>query len=298
MSNIPYSPPMGADPLFAGGVVQEDLPWRKCEYNLRGLSPAGRCPECGTPVGLSVGGDLLRFADPNWLLTLARGTSLILWGILLSIVGGIVSALLGIGLLVLAVSVVASLVMLFGAWQLTEPDPSGLGEEQYGTARKLIRIGLIAALIDTVLEQGFQLMTPSRGVVIGMVSVSLVFGLLGLIGHFAMLRYLGKLAMRIPDLQAAARARFLFWAYGGSLAAMLVFGALAFLISESAGRGAVPVFGCGMGIAALGLLIFGLMFLFLLSRLGKTFREQAALAQQVWSAPPAPPAAPPAAEPL
>lgn len=47
-----------------------------------------------------------------------------------------------------------------------------------------------------------------------------------------------------------------------------------------------------MGIIMVAMLIFGIMFLFLLSRLSKAFREQAALAQRVWSAPAGPPVAP------
>ena len=76
-------------------VVIADAPCRKCGYNVRGLSIDGRCPECGSPVGLSVMGDLLRFSDPSWVRTLRRGVTLILTGIVVYIFGTIAIVLMG-----------------------------------------------------------------------------------------------------------------------------------------------------------------------------------------------------------
>ncbi len=66
---------------YAGQFIDADVVCRCCSYNLRGLYPEGRCPECGTPVGISLQGDLLRFAEPAWVEILARGIRFILWGI-------------------------------------------------------------------------------------------------------------------------------------------------------------------------------------------------------------------------
>src|SRR3954454_11897817 len=101
----PPMPPVGAVPaaarggpaaMDAGGVVTASVPCRRCAYNLRSLSVAARCPECGAPVGVSVHGDLLRFGDPKWLQNLSAGATLVLWGIFVSlfitIVGGTLAA--------------------------------------------------------------------------------------------------------------------------------------------------------------------------------------------------------------
>src|SRR5689334_24506997 len=73
----------GAAEATAGaGVLETDVPCRKCSYNLRGLSADGRCPECGTPVGLSVQGDFLRYSDPTWLKTLWEGADFVLTGVI------------------------------------------------------------------------------------------------------------------------------------------------------------------------------------------------------------------------
>lgn len=37
-----------------GGSIATDLPCAGCRYNLRGLRPEGRCPECGLEIGQSI----------------------------------------------------------------------------------------------------------------------------------------------------------------------------------------------------------------------------------------------------
>src|ERR1700733_1253483 len=60
--------------------VMKDLPCRSCGYNLRTLSIDGICPECATPVRVSMRGDLLREADPIWLWWLNAACKLIIAG--------------------------------------------------------------------------------------------------------------------------------------------------------------------------------------------------------------------------
>lgn len=135
-------PPAAVDILDAAGVVQGDCPCRRCGYNLRGLHGNRRCPECGTAIGLSVLGDLLRFANAEWLAQLIRGVRLIFAGIVAAVFLNYVcvEALTG-GASVLAelVDSAGALILLGGAWMVTMPDPSGLGEAQYGRVRRFIR---------------------------------------------------------------------------------------------------------------------------------------------------------------
>lgn len=117
-------------PLDEQGALADDFDCKKCAYNLRGLCEDGRCPECGTPVGLSTQGDLLRFADPDWLDKVERGLRIILWMILLGILAGVVSAIFSASIKSVVrefVSFLAALGGFYGVWLMTMPDPSRIG---------------------------------------------------------------------------------------------------------------------------------------------------------------------------
>ncbi|MCC7407760.1 MAG: hypothetical protein IT442_06785 [Phycisphaeraceae bacterium] len=60
-------------PLDPDGRLDADIPCVECGYNLRAADPAGRCPECGTPIKRSVPGDLLLLADLTWLARVDSG---------------------------------------------------------------------------------------------------------------------------------------------------------------------------------------------------------------------------------
>ena len=52
-----------------------------CGYDLRSLPTEGSCPECGSRIELSLPGDLLSRSDPAWVARLARGQSLLVFGV-------------------------------------------------------------------------------------------------------------------------------------------------------------------------------------------------------------------------
>jgi hypothetical protein len=271
-------------------VVVADTPCRKCQYNLRSLSVQGLCPECGTPVGLSVLGDLLRYSDPEWLHKLRTGVNLIIAAVLFSILGAVLGAILSFRLHTTLPPVMSGLmtgVLYFlGGWFLTMPDPSGLGEDKYGTSRQIIRISLLIGIAGNLI--GFAQQTHGIPPVVRSfltLSTALI-GIISVVAQFATLNYLGKLAVRIPDDQIAARAHFLMYAFGISYGILALFGLFALLVGRMGGTsmaGPAVGLGCVAALAGVALIVFGIMYLFMLGRLGNRFKVAELLAIQTWS---------------
>ncbi len=284
----PFVPP-------AAIVVTTDTPCRRCQYDLRGLPAEGRCPECGAAVGLSTQGDLLRYCDPAWVGTLRTGVLCMLWAVAVLIVGGILGGVVAAALHNRYVSVVVqtggSLLSLVGAWLLTTPDPSGLGEDRYGTSRKLIRVTLVFGLVQQAVafaQQGGAV-PPALNLALGLLAG--IAALVSLVGTFATLVYLGKLARRIPDATLADRARLLMYGIGIP-AGVLALGLIGVSVAAAVGRGAgggpglpagIAAFGCVAGLAGIALIVFGIMYLIMLVRFGNALSQQAAFARQTWA---------------
>jgi hypothetical protein len=279
--------PLLSPAVDPSGTVVADLLCRRCQYNLRTLALAGRCPECGLSVGFSAQGDRLCFSDPAWVLAVRRGALFILAGIAVTVLG--IALTVGVtmlegegrdvsGVVASAVGLGAFVLFFVGGWLLTVPDPSGLGEDRYGTSRKVIRvtllIGAAGQLVDLV-EEGFSV-DPSLHLML-----RLVWGLAaltGLVGTFAELHYIAKLAARIPDETTVKRANFLKWALVGAIGLFFVGGFCAAALAGAVGAG------CVVFVALLGVIVLFVMYLFMLIRLARALNEQARYAMTTWAA--------------
>jgi hypothetical protein len=306
-----------ANLLDALGTISVDLACRRCGYNLRGLNHAGRCPECGTPVGLSCHGDLLRFADPTWVDKLGRGVRYVLWGILVgflaALVGAAFAGFLQTEAIGTVITIAGSLVGLYGAWLITAPDPSGIGEDKYVTDRKVVRFTLLLGLAAQLVQFLTEVLTLPAELELALVGVAMLGALGAVGGEFAKLHYFQKLALRIPDPALAGRARALRWGMAFTLGPLVLFGGLAALVAlvgnagvtTAGGPGVAPVgipsapglgrlgasalgpvmvLGCLAGVAGLAYCVVAILVLVLIYRLGKAFREQARLARATWAA--------------
>jgi hypothetical protein len=126
-----------------------DLFCNNCRYNLRGLTPDSRCPECGTPIAAALLEDPLHFADPAWLDRLRRGAALLVWPIPIFIASIIIAAAattIGADILLL----LATLLFVRGAWQLTSRDPQRPTRD--ARPRRITRAALLLLLIATPLS--------------------------------------------------------------------------------------------------------------------------------------------------
>jgi len=289
--------------LDAAGTIHLDLACRRCGYNLRGLRPEGRCPECGAAIGLSCYGDLLRFADPKWVETLARGATLVLWGTVVAVLGGLmvvgVALITGNRPLAVFLGLIGGVVALYGAWLITQPDPSGVGEDRYITDRKIVRVTLLLGLAEPAAHLLHAAVRIPFSIEVVLVIVVLLAGLCGAVGEFAKLTYFRKLALRIPNDALAKRAHALRWVVAISLGVLVFSGAIQALFGPgglirapafAGGRPQGPLLagvvfgGCIMAVALLVFVIASVLVLVLVNGLRKAFRAQARLARESWAA--------------
>ncbi|MDB5294295.1 MAG: hypothetical protein JWO31_278 [Phycisphaerales bacterium] len=79
------------------GSLPANAVCRVCGTGLGGLPGTALCPGCGTPGGRSVYGDLLRYADPEWVRRVWAGVRLQFWSLLalaLAMLGVVVWAMI------------------------------------------------------------------------------------------------------------------------------------------------------------------------------------------------------------
>jgi hypothetical protein len=264
----------------SGGRAPGDVWCRKCGYNLRAADPGGRCPECGAPVAVSARPELLRFADPAWVATLASGVRFILWG---TLVAAVVTAAglsaFGESLLGGLVSIAGGLVHFYGAWLLTTPNPSTFGRDETLTARKVVRLTLAAGLVGTFLHTILVGAPLPAFVLVGLPILDVASRGAEATGEFARFRYLAFLAARVPDERLARRARQLGAWFAGCVLAMALGGGAAALLALAIPPSALPPALPAIAVAAaagVGILLVVVMIwsLFVQHRLGKAFRAQ------------------------
>jgi hypothetical protein len=207
-----------------------------CAFNLAGLPRSGRCPECGTPIALSLaGGGIANDAD-DYVRTLRRGCSLLVVATAVrgaSIVGtfGLLGALSSLNAAAMAKApwlfdvfgVPSLLVTLWATWVFTTPHPRLALGERWWSARRVARWAMgcefAFVLVRLILAQFGVLAQFTPGMSLSGYVQSSIAGLvyLGvqvswLLGFFAILRYSGLVAARIPDdalRRGAARLQWL-----------------------------------------------------------------------------------------
>ncbi|HTW95923.1 MAG TPA: hypothetical protein VMD30_14065 [Tepidisphaeraceae bacterium] len=198
-----------------------------CHHDLLNLPLNAFCPSCGTPVRSTYRADLLRLCDPKWLGVLRMG----IYGILSATAARflvwiyICAAAAAREMLdpktICWVTLAINLLAIIGCWLLTSPDPSGMGDSQYGTSRATVRLSLLFLIGEQPFSfamtgatlNALHLQSPAMATMTEFVQVFVA--LIVAIGFIAMSHYLGKTALRLPDLKLAAFARWIFWGESG-----------------------------------------------------------------------------------
>lgn len=204
----------------------------KCAYELTGLPMSGSCPECGTPVEASLRGFVLEYAHPDYLKKLKSGLEYVLNGILCSVVLIVLAAAVPFLLASLrspsmsafqmisqGLQFLVTMIILFGYFKYTEPDPSYTGFEKPNSARTVLRIAIAvqAGCVAVQLLLTAVLLNTGGAGMTSLFSILLLGGL-GLVSlaasatqYFAAIRYTRWLASRVPDDYVVRRTKTYMW---------------------------------------------------------------------------------------
>lgn len=202
MSNPPNPP----DPT----LLETDLPCVSCDYNLRGLPPDGRCPECATPVAVSLQGNWLRFANRRWLRKNRIGVACLIWVklylcgyvaiyfLVLWRTGGSLSArhTLALDVLMFVLHPLGHAIGVAGTFLVTSAEPRLAYRPGSQGLGKAARIAAVIAFVTTHLPDAAWRIT-------GVVSLAwhacgMAAGLVCVVQYLGELVYLRRLARRIP----------------------------------------------------------------------------------------------------
>jgi hypothetical protein len=191
------------------------------------LKSTDKCPNCGINVGVSLRGPEMRYSDPAWIGRLKLGADVAFLSTLLLALGVAVIKIVSRSpdnpavdpRISSGVTLLGGLGGILAIWLLTTPDPSGIGEKSYGTARRLARwmpITILGALACLVLETIVHI--PAIEYWEEALAANL-FGIANLVGFIALLQYLSKLALRMRDARLSERcgALRLGWSLAGAL---------------------------------------------------------------------------------
>lgn len=251
----------------AQGVVVRDVPCLGCGYNLRGLSRAGKCPECGAAVGRALAGNLLSLAEPAWLRRVQRGVDVLLLAALVSFVGTLVVWWLvpRPGLFEL-VELAQGALLLLGAWWVTTPEPGGLDTTACERTRRIVRAALSIGVGGQLLSLAQLIPGLPEAVNLFLAACVLVGSLATLAGFWFTLVALGRLAQRVPDARLARRAAFVRWALVIGVVVLMVSGGVSFVPIPRQFRLLLSLAG------GLTLVVMGLAYLVLIWRLARVLR--------------------------
>lgn len=206
------------------GLVVRDVPCHNCGQNLRGLAELAKCPRCSAPVGIATRGSYLQFAQPRWLQGFADGIWWIIWGVFASPLMSLLALLFFKHQPVMQqYLVLAGLVISArGAWLLTHPDPSGVGERTYFSARRVVRIVVLVTLLVAIAQFALVLRNPSVEAFVQLAGLRITSGLLLVFCEFCKLSYIQHMALRLPEPELSRRTAFLKWAMAVSVGFLFV----------------------------------------------------------------------------
>jgi len=254
--------------VSALSVIDYDLLCRACGYNLRGLSPSGRCPECETPVAHALHGDWLRYSDPRWVAVIARGyrvqSAAVAIGLIAIIFAAASRESLGLPWLTMAIALTVGTGGLVGVWMTTAREPATADAERVFSVRRLLRMLTIGGIGLQAGSGYVSAIWPAAAL-----PVRLLAAVVMLLGILCAFRHAVNLSQRIPDEALVAETNTVMW---GLIISYGVFLGIIALALSSAGSFTTMI-ACGLSCTVIvACVIFTLWCLTLFSRYAKSMR--------------------------
>tara|TARA_R110000782_G_scaffold13976_2_gene40901 strand:- start:3384 stop:4637 length:1254 start_codon:yes stop_codon:yes gene_type:complete len=214
-------------------VITETRLCRKCEYDLKGLSVGGTCPECGEPIRaarkFNARDGQMTDAPPRFVRAVILGFALMSAGILAT-VGGLAMALFGLS--------IGPLLLLAGAgawpagvWILSRPRPERFAEQENPVLdSEKFRLGVRVAAglwagsvlliaLGVLLEAGGMTGAAKATIVLGAIA-----GLGGLVGLVPISIFVAELEFWMSDDSGG-------WQLRGAAWCMMIFGVLGVVLA-------------------------------------------------------------------
>ncbi|MEM9915414.1 MAG: hypothetical protein AAF911_10670 [Planctomycetota bacterium] len=286
-----------------------DLPCRSCGYNLFMIHSRANCPECGTAAHWSLVGDLLRFADAEWVQALAKGLAWLLVTTLLTFVLAFAVGIAAGGLaatgnsteivevFAFAIGILGTLAAAYGYWLITTPEPLPSPDLQpadsvrrwtRGLLLTTIPIALFSLALEMVSTFTADPTNPTWTTLDSIITaIDTLNSLIIIAGWFCLAVILRRLARRAPHAGMARETTIQIWSWASLLGLAFLSGVVIFALVTFTGpnapgfggpgsTGLIAALGCGGGLFALAL---GIWALVLLIRYYNLFKKHAGYAR-------------------
>jgi hypothetical protein len=190
--NSPQNP--YATPDVAADTASTDhVECLRCGYGPIRLGADKQCPNCDASVTAEAYASLLRFASPEWVARLHRGTEFIIGSVIIGLMIGLILERMGLpDVLQELAGMIPTALGLIGFWWFTARDPIARSDESQLSLRRITRAVAVAGAGTDVLWA----ITAALGELPPPVVVlSFALGVVEIVvaGHYAC-----QLAMRIP----------------------------------------------------------------------------------------------------
>ena len=197
------------------------------------------------------------------------------------------------------------MITIIGVWWLTSPDPGQNETESQFSARVIARWCILASLLQVPLKVlGYQpgqinFSNPVAALTTNIMVLSIVallMHIIVMIGYVAILKYLARLADRIPHVLLIRNCRIVMWGLGITIGLMSIFqiALLMYMQVLIANANAAnlpasmfpPVIGIVFGtcIFAISMFVFTIWGIVLLFRFNSAFKNIAHEAGAIWQA--------------